>query len=175
MEEKSTFGLALKPGLIISGAVIAYSLVVWSVTDNVDQMKYLSWVNYIILAIGYYIFTKNYRDDYKNGALTFGEGFVFMLFISVVYSVIQSLYTYIFMTFIDPDMVTQMVEKVEESLYNNNLPEEQIEQSMKMMSFMFKPWLISLMAVFGTMLWGTFLSLIMAFFTKKTAEPTFEN
>jgi len=175
MEQKSTFGLALKPALITSAAVIAYSLVIWSIADTIDQQQNLGWFGYIILALGYFYYTKNYRDDYKDGALTYGEGFVFMLFITMVYSVIQSIYTYVFMTFIDPEMINQIMEKAEESLYNKDMSEEQIEQSLKMMSFMFKPWLISLMAVFGTMFWGTLLSLIMAIFTKKQAQPTFDN
>jgi hypothetical protein len=175
MKQKSTFGLALKPALIISAAVVAYSLVIWSIADNIDQQQNLGWFSYIILALGYFYYTKNYRVENKNDVLTYGEGFVFMLFITMIYSVIQSLYTYVFMTFIDPEIINQIMEKTEESLYNKDMPEEQIEQSLEVMSFMFKPWLISLMAVFGTMFWGTLLSLIMAIFTKKQAQPTFDN
>ncbi len=175
MEQKSTFELSLKPALLISGAVIAYSLVIWSVTDSIEQQQNFGWVSYIILAFGYFYFTKKYRDNYRDGVLTFGDGFVFMLFITIIYSVIQSLYTYVFMIFIDPDMINKIIEKAEEGFYNKNLTEEQIEQSMKMMSFMFKPWMLTTMTVLGTMFWGTVLSLIMAIFTKKQAQSSFDN
>ena len=96
MEEKSTFGWAIKPGLIVSGIAIAYSLLVWSLTSDLEVQKNFSWILYPLLAFAYYYFTVDYRNRIKGGYISYGQSFVFMLLISVVYSILYSLYYYVF-------------------------------------------------------------------------------
>lgn len=174
MNEKSSFSIALVPALITSGMVIAYSLIVWSLSSDFNTQKYLGYFSYLILALGYYYYTVQYREKYKNGGLTYGEGFVFMVILSTIIAFFQSLYTYVFIKWIDPSMLNQVIEQATEEMYNKNMPEEQIEKSMQIMSFMFKPWFMAVMAVFGYMFWGVIMGLIMAFFTKKEVSGNFE-
>ena len=157
MKEKSVFGLAMKPGLIISAAAIAYSLMIWSITSDLEMQKYLGWVVYPILAFGFYYFTINYRDNVKGGYISYGDSFVFMLFMSIVYSVVFALYYYVFLTIIDTEMIVNMMEMVEQDYYNQGLTEAQIEQALKIMGFMFKPWLLSIITMFG----GIFIGVLI--------------
>jgi hypothetical protein len=175
MEEKSTFSLALKPGLIVSGALVAFSLVLWATVSDINTQKYLGWINYLILAAGYYFYTVQYRNEHKNGALTFGEAFVFMLFMTIVISLVQAVYTYVLMVWLDPAMIQKMLDIATEEMYKKDIPEEQIEQSMKMMSFMFQPWLLAIMSIFSNMFGGIIMSLIIGLFTKKEAPLQFDN
>ena len=175
MEEKSTFSLALKPGLIVSGALVAFNLVLWATVSDLNMQKYLGWISYIILAAGYYYYTVQYRNEYKNGVLTFGDAFVYTLFITIVISVVMAVYTYVLMAWLDPLIPQKMVDMAAEELYNKDLPEEQIEQTMKIMRFMFQPWLMALMSIFSNMLSGIIMGLIMSLFTKKEAPLQFDN
>ena len=174
MNEKSSFSIALVPGLITSAAVIAYSLITWSLTSDFNTQKYLGFGSYLILALAYYYYAVQYRDKYKNGGLTYGEGFVFMVILSVIVAFFQSIYTYVFIKWIDPSMLNQVIEQATEEMYNKNIPEDQIEKSLQIMSFMFKPWFMALTAIFGYMFWGVLLGLIMAVFTKKEVPENFE-
>ena len=175
METKSTFTIALKPALIISMAVIAYSLVVWALTSSIDQQKYFGWVSYLFIIAGYIYFTISYRNDIKGGSLTYGEGFLFMVILTAIYSVIQGAYFYVFITIIDPTMIPQMLEQAELEMLNKGIPEEQLDQSMKYVGYMFQPWLLSIFGILGNLFWLTIGSLIMAIFTKKEEQATFDN
>ncbi|MCK5774543.1 MAG: DUF4199 domain-containing protein [Bacteroidales bacterium] len=175
MEQKSTFGLALKPGLIIIAATTVFSLLVWSLTSDLEMQKYLGWFSYAIVAFGFYYFTVNYRDNVKGGHISYGEGFIFMFFMSIVYSFGFGIYYYLFLTFIDPEMTDKMMVMVEQEYYNQGLTEEQIEAALGFVSYMFKPWLLSLMAVFGGLISGVITSLVIAIFTKKEASLNFDN
>lgn len=176
MEQKSTFSIALKPALIISVAVIAYSLVVWSLTSSLDQQKYFGWVSYLIIAGGFFFFTRSYRDDVKGGFLSYSEGLIFMILMTAIYSVIQSVYTYVYVLFIDTTMIPQLLEQAEaEMMKNPGLSEEQLEQSMKMVGYMFKPWIITVLALLGNLFYLVIGSLLLAIFTKNEKKPSFDN
>jgi len=175
MEEKSTFSLALKPGLIISGALVAYSLVLWATIPDMESQKYFGWVNYLIMAAGFYYYASLYRNEHKNTGFTFGDGFIFMLYMTIVISLVQAVYTYVLMTWLDPAMVQKLLDQATEEMYKKDLPEEQIEQSLKIVSFMFKPWFMSIISIFGNMIGGIILGLIMSLFTKKEAPVQFDN
>jgi len=175
MEQKSTFGLALKPGLIIAGGAIAFNLLVWSLTSDLDMQKYMGWILYPILAFAYYYFTVDYRDNVKEGHLSYGQSFVFMLLISVVYSVLFSIYYFVFLNYIDPEMINKMMDVVEQQYYDTGMSEEQIDQAMKIVSYMFSPVLMTVMTIFGGVFSGVILSLIMSIFTKKEVPMDFNN
>jgi len=175
MEQRSTFGLALKPGLIIAGGAIAFNLLIWSLTSDLEMQKYLSWLVYPLLAYAYYYFTVEYRNNVKEGQISYGQSFVFMLLISVVYSVLFSIYYFIFLNYIDPEMITKMMDMVEQQYYDAGMSEENIEQALKYVSYMFSPGLMALMTVFGGMLSGVIISLIMSIFTKKEIPIDFNN
>ena len=175
MEQKSTFELALKPGLIVAGGAIAFNLLVWALTSDLDMQKYISWAIYPLLAFAYYYFTVDYRDNVKDGHLSYGQSFVFMLFISIVYSVVFSLYYFVFLNYIDPEMINKMMDAVEQQYYDAGMSEEQIEQSLKIVSYMFSPVLMTVMTIFGGIFSGVILSLIMSIFTKKEVSMGFNN
>jgi len=175
MERKSTFGYALKPGIIISGGAIAFNLLVWVLTTDLDTQKYWSWLLYPLLAFAYYYFTVDYRQNVKEGYLSYGQSFEFMLFISIVYSVLFSLYYFVFLTYIDPSMITQMLDAAEQKYYDTGMSEEQIEQAMEVISYMFSPAIMVVLSIFGGLFSSVILSLIMSIFTKKEIPVNINN
>jgi len=175
MEEKSTFSLAMKPGLILSAAYIAFSLVTWALIADLDTQKYVGWLGIVIIAFLFHYYTVEYRNTIKGGALTYGEGFKFMFFIGLVYSVVYAAYYYIFLSYIDTEMLTRLLDVTEQQYYDQGLSEDAIESAMSFVSKIFTPGLFSLVSIFGSLFSSVLIALVISIFTKKEASLDFEN
>ena len=152
MEQKSTFSLAIKPGLIIAAVAIAFNLLIWAVVADIEMQAYFGWFSYLIMGGGFFFFTVNYRDNVKEGYITYGDSFVFILFMSIVIGVVWFVYYYIFLSFIDPSYIQQLLELVENKYYEMGMQESQIEQSMKIVGYIYTPFVLSLFTLFGNIL-----------------------
>ena len=175
MEQKSTFSLAIKPGLIIAAVAIAYNLLIWAVVADIEMQAYFGWFNYLIMGAGFFFFTVNYRDNVKEGYITYGDSFVFILFMSIIVGVVWLVYYYIFLSFIDQSYIQQLLELVENKYYEVGMQESQIEQSMKIVGYIYTPLVLSLFTLFGNIFSGVILGLIISIFTKKEAPMNFNN
>jgi hypothetical protein len=175
MEEKSTFSLAMKPGLILSAVYIAFSLVIWALVADMDTQKYIGWLGIVIIAFLFHYFTVEYRNTIKGGALTYGEGFKFMFFMGLVYSVVYAAYYFIFLSYIDTELLTRMLDVVEQQYYDQGLAEDTVEKAMSFVSMIFTPGLFSLASIFGSLFSSVLIGLVVSFFTKKEAPLDFEN
>jgi uncharacterized membrane protein SpoIIM required for sporulation len=122
----------------------------------------------------YFYYTKNYRENELDGNLTFGQGFKFMFVMSLVVSIISSLYTYVLFVYLDPNTIEMIKEQAAEQLYQSNMTEEQIESAIEMQAAWMTPGMMVFFSVFGSLSYGTILSLIIALFTKKEVV-TFED
>jgi hypothetical protein len=59
------------------------------------------------------IFTKLYRDKELGGTITFGQAFKFGFVVVVVSVIVNSIYTYIFQSFIDPEYMTRVMQSIQ--------------------------------------------------------------
>ena len=175
MKEKSAFSIAFQPGLIIGAALIAYHLLIWALIPDIETQQYFTWFSYLIMGGGFFYFTVNYRDNVKDGYINFGDSFVFILFMSIVIGVFWFVYFYIFLSFIDPGYIQQLLDLVENKYYEMGMQEAQIEQSMKYLGYIYNPIALSFMGIFGNIITGVVLGLIISIFTKKQAPMNFDN
>jgi len=175
MEQKSTFSLAIKPGLVIAAVAIAYHLLIWAIIPDIETQEYFGWFNYLIMGGGFFFFTTNYRDNVKEGHISYGDSFVYILFMSIVIGVLWSVYYYIFLSFIDTNYIQQMLDLLENKYYEMGMQESQVEQSMKYVGYIYNPFVLSIVTIFGNIISGVILGLIISIFTKKEVPMNFDN
>lgn len=171
---KSTFKLAMNPGLITGGVSIIISLLLWALIDNLETQQQIGYFTWLIIAFMYYYYTKNYRENEMGGNLTYGQGFKFMFLMSIFVMVLSVIYSYVLFTYLDPGMIDTIKEQAAEKMYQQNLTDEQVEAALEMQSMWMTPGAMASFAVFGSLFFGTVLSLIIALFTKKEVV-TFED
>jgi hypothetical protein len=169
-DQPITFNSALKPGLLAGGVSVVLSLIIWSVTSDMAASKNFGYLTWLIIAVLFFYFTKELRDKSLDGFISYGKSFKFMFFITLILSVVNLIYTFLFITVIDPDMMVKVQEMAAEEMYKQNIPEETIQQSLEVQSMFFKPWIMTLIAFVGSIFYGVIIALIMSIFTKKEAN-----
>jgi len=169
--QESTFKMALKPGLIIGGISIAISLVLWATISDIEMRQKFGYVTWLVIAFLYHFYTKSYRENNLNGAITYGKAFTYMFYITILTSLLSIVYAYALFTILDPGMVEVIREQAAEKMYQNPaLTQEQIEQAIDMQNVWINPAVMTISAFFGSLFFGTILSLVVAIFVKKDVQ-----
>lgn len=171
MEEnqKSSFKVALNYALITAAILIVLDLVFYVMDVPLDsKIKYVSWLVYI----GGIIWgQKVFRDNYSNGLVSYGKSFSVGFTVGFFAALIVSVYSFIFMKFFDPTIVTQILETQEQTMLQaGDLTEEQVEQALSMSEKFTTPFMISIMALVFSTIGVVIISLITSIFIKKEAN-----
>ena len=157
--------LVLKWGLIISFALVAISVIVY--IAGMSTNKAIGWVNYILMFVGVIFATKVFRDEKCGGYISFGTAFKFGFFTLFLVGVITAIYTYVFFSFIAPELTGKILTQVENDMLNSGQSEEQIEMAMSYTrKFMTPGWMVAWVLV-GSVFMGAIFSLISAAVVKK--------
>jgi len=171
MEEKSTsiFKTALINGIILGLALIVFDLILHFA--GLKFTKYVSLINYVIMIAVIIYATNNYKKNISTETFSYGNALGLATLIVVFGAIVSSIYTYFYVTAIDPEFLTKSIAAIEEELLQKGIPDEQIEMMVKMQSKMLKPAMVTITGFFGYALIGFIISLITSIFLKKVEDP----
>ncbi|MBU8891624.1 MAG: DUF4199 domain-containing protein [Bacteroidales bacterium] len=170
MEKKSSFRKAiLTNGLMLGLALIIYSVLLYIFDLNLN--KSLGYVSYIIILAGLIFWTKSYRDNNMNGFITYGQALGFGTMIVIVAAVLSAIYTYLFVTVIDPDIIDKILAISEEEMLKKGMSDDQVEMAQSFSKKFMSPVVMSISGFIGTSILGFILSLITSAFLKKEGDP----
>ncbi|MBC8004749.1 MAG: DUF4199 domain-containing protein [Verrucomicrobia bacterium] len=168
MEEKSTFWkTAALYGLYMGIVLTLFSVILYVAGQS--QNKALALITYPLLAIGIIMAQINYRDRELNGVVSYGQALGFGVAVMLFVGIITTLYNLIIFK-IDPSLIEQAKIMQEEALLERGMSEEQIEASMAMTAKMMTPGWMAIMALFGSVLIGTIISLVTSIFVKRQPD-----
>lgn len=180
MEEGNTTPgqVALRYGLI--GGLI---LVAWGLISQLAGLmdmenlqsgtnRLLSFVNYGVMIVVIVLAIRAYMGDH-GGIATFGRAFKVGFLTTLVMAVISLIWTYIYFGLIDSSFVETMKEaSMEQMIEQQGLSEEDAENAMGMMGFMFNPVGMAIMGGISLTFMGTIFSLVIAAIMKKNPPET---
>jgi len=177
MEKKqSAFASAFSPGIIISAALILYSLVMFLLDVAYDSK--VNYVSYVILGVGLYWAIISYRNKQEGGFISYGGAFSSGFYVGLVISVITAIFTYIYVQYINQGMIDEILLKAEEDMLTNSpdMSDEQVEQALIYVEKFTSPAIMSVFGFFANLVASTIFSLIIAIFAKreKTEEISAE-
>ncbi|HQU59747.1 MAG TPA: DUF4199 domain-containing protein, partial [Saprospiraceae bacterium] len=91
-------------------------------------------------------------------------GFIVVL----IASVISMIYTYVYFTMIEPGMIENILDASREKMIEGQgMDEDQAEQALSMMSWMFSPVAMTIIAGVGSLFMGAIFSLIVGAIMKR--------
>jgi len=164
----------LKPALIygaIIGVVTVFvSLVFYFLGMTSD--RWTNWVGSLITLVLLIYLMIQYRKEYLGGYASFGQIFVMVLVSAgIVAVIINTVYTYLLFTVIDPGLLEQMRVMAEERIMNNpRIPESMYDDMFERMEKTFQvPRMIRLGLIGGVAI-NVILGLIIAAFLKKEED-----
>lgn len=170
MEQKvNPWKTNLTNGLILGLVGVAYSLLMYFLGLSLNKTQ--GYVFMVIQIALLYFLLKSYRDNYMHGQITFGQSVGASVIICLYYAVIMAVFTYILYTFIDTGLTAKQMALAEETLVKKGMPQATIDTAMSMQAKFMKPGIMAIFVIFGSMLWGVILSLIISIFVKKEGNP----
>ena len=171
MEDKLTVSqIGLRYGIILGLIMIVYSLILQFI--GLATNNWASAVSYIFLIVGMVMAHKAFKEG-GDGFMSIGQGLGIGTLISLIAAVLSSIFTYIYISFIDDSMLTVIREKQIEQMESQGMDDAQIEQAMEFASMFSSPAALVVMGIIFITFFGFILSLIISLFTKK-ANPALE-
>lgn len=164
----SRFGLIT--GLILIAISLASSVL--GVVDYTQQGGASNWtisiISYAIVIGAMVMAIRTHRDDDLGGFISFGRAFGVSFLTGLIVAALTMVWTYLFFGFISPEILDSIQEVAREQMAEEQgMSEEQIEQGMSMMSFMFQPGGMAVMAGLGSLLFYSIFALIVSAVMKK--------
>ena len=159
------------------GAILGLSLCVVSaifMSLGTESSNIQQWIGYI-LTIGIISWgTISFRDKHNDGFISYSKAFTSCLLITFFSSIILAFFMYLYLTFIDQSLIDQILQKAEEEMMNKKLPDDQIEEAMKMTRMFTTPILMAFFTILINSFMGAIFGLITAAFLKRD-NPNFNN
>lgn len=164
---KTRFSHAAAFGVFTAIAVMILGLLVY-LAELPEALNYLSYVVAItIFCIG----VKKWREQ-SGGYLTFGQTYMHLVFQTIVYAVIITIWTLLFMQYIAPGMMEDRLLEQQVKMEEQGIPQEQIDMAMSMARKFTSPGIMAVFAFFGNLIMFGLINLIVAAIMKKDPPPT---
>lgn len=166
----STTSVGLRYGLLTGLVSIIISFGLFVTHQETNPLRYAT---FMVLIAGIVLAMNSFKQN-NQGFMSFGQGVGIGAMLSAVVGVLSGIFSYVYMSFIDPDVVSRMTEKIRSDMEaRGGMTDEQIDQAMAMsVKFMNGPFTL-IAAVLGTLLVGVILAMVISAFIKN-APPEFE-
>ena len=142
-------------------------------TSSMSAGSIISTVLSIGLTIGILVLAiKHHRNEELGGFISFGRGFQTGMLTTFFYAIIATVWMFVFINFVDTDMIENIQSTMVEQWEEQGLTDEQIEQAQSFTGFMSSKGFLIGAAFGGALLWGAILSLIISAVMKKDNPQT---
>ncbi len=116
--------------------------------------------------LGYFV--RMYRDEDRDGTLSYGQGLGAGTLIGLFAAVIMGIYIYVYLKLFGEDVISEMLVKTEDMLKEQDLEEEQLETMMSFYRSFFTPAWFAVSSFFSYTLLHFIASLIIAAVLKRS-------
>ena len=149
----------------IAGLILIVLGLVYYLTDMVDYTGQSSnWLpnilNYGIMIGAIVLAIKYYKDELLGGSIKFGTAFKTGLATGLVMAVITAIWTFIFFSFIAPDMGTTILEASRTQMEDQGMSDEQIDQALGITKMFITPGAMTVFVLFGTVVMAAIIAAI---------------
>ena len=159
----------LTNGLILGLTGVVYTLLMYFL--NLSFNKVQGPVFLIIQIVLLFFLLKSYRDNFMHGQITYGQSVGASVIICLYYAIIMAVFTYILYAVIDPGLTAKQLAFAEESMVKKGIPQSAMDAGMSIQRKIMKPAILAPLSIFGNMLWGVIISLLVSIFVKKEGNP----
>ncbi len=160
--------IALPYGFMLALGTIVISVLVYVMGMTYDQPWWQSLLNFLIMAAVITYGLKAFKSD-NEGFLSLAEALKTGLAISLIAGLVGSVFTYIFIEFIEPDFVVNMLEATREKMIDQNpdMTEEQMEMALGVTEKMMSPGIMVAIGIIASLFFGFIVSLVAGLIMKE--------
>ncbi|WP_051049887.1 DUF4199 domain-containing protein [Nafulsella turpanensis] len=169
--QPGVWSVGMKGGLYTGLVFIVFSLITF--LAELQQDSGLSTIFMVIsFIVGIYLTHKAFKDQ-GNGFMSYGQGLGLGVVLGLVSGIIGSLFSVIYMTFIDETIIARQMEIARIQLEEQGMSDAQIEQAMEISEMMMSPVALFFIGILTYIVVSFIVSLIVSAFTKNT-DPSVE-
>lgn len=167
MQKASVKKIGINYGMLLALAVIVVSIVVYVMGLSAQQPWWQSTLNFLLSITLIWMGIKAFKNE-NDGFLSLGDALKTGLAISLIAGIVGSIFTYIFITFIEPDFVIQLLDATREKIVvqNPNMTQDQLDMTMGMTEKMMSPFILTAMGLIASLFFGFIISLIVGLILK---------
>ena len=170
--QASSKSIILNYGVILGIASLLISLTLYSMGMHLDPHWSISILSGALLIVLIIFGIKKFKET-NGGFLSWGQGVKVGVGIAIIAGLIGVIYNYIFMNFIEPDFMSQMMEIQNQKLIDQGQSEEQIEAINGMTEKLQGPGIMAAMGIISSAIGGFVVSAITSAIMKKTEEDNY--
>ncbi|WP_299014215.1 DUF4199 domain-containing protein [uncultured Polaribacter sp.] len=170
--EVNSKSIIVNNGATLGVIGIIISVVIYAMGMHLDPHWSVSVVQSAVVIAFVILGIKKFKAA-NGGFMSWGQGVKIGVGITVLAGLIGAIYNYVFISFIEPDFLTQMMEVQNQKFLDQGLTEEQIETANAMSGSMQNPLIISAFAIIGSAIFGFVIAAIAAAIMKKSEEETY--
>ncbi|MGJ8593443.1 MAG: DUF4199 domain-containing protein [Aquaticitalea sp.] len=158
----------LNYGLILGVISILIGVVMY-VTNLYIEKSWISSLLSILVMIVIISYGINEFKKHSGGFLNLGQALKIGVGIALVAGIIGVIYQLIFINFIEPDFMEQMMQLQFDKMIEDNpdMSQEQIDMSIEMAKKFSSPWITMAISIVGSLFLGLIISLIAGLVMKK--------
>jgi uncharacterized membrane protein YeaQ/YmgE (transglycosylase-associated protein family) len=165
----TTKSAGIRYGLISAVIGIIYFIILRAM--NVDMQGPAGWLNWVILGVLIFLAQKYYKDN-GDGYLEYSQGIGIAFWLGLTSAAISSVFTYIYIKFVDTAFVDQIRDKQYEEMQARGMSDEQIDQAMKIAGMFSTPEAILIMGFIFSIIGAVIIALLVTLITQKKRPET---
>lgn len=166
----TTTTAGVRYGLLTGLVSVIFSFILFA--TNLDQSP-VRWLGVVIVVGGMVMAHRQFKQQ-TGGFMSYGEGLGIGVLLSVVSGIISTLFSYVYVTFIDQDYMSRVMETTRTKMeQQGNMSDAQIEQATAMVQKFSSGGWILLFGVIVSLVTGLLIALAVSTFTKNP-RPEFE-
>lgn len=171
MEENANFpttrATGIRFGLFLAVISIAYFLIMTllGVDMSAGLARWGMWVVTIVMLV----LAHKYFKDNGDGFMSYGQGVGIGFWAGLVSSVVSSIFTFIYVSFIDSSFIANIIRKAEEDMQAQGKTQAEIDMAMPWVEKFTTPVALLAMGLIFGILMAVFIALIVSIFTQKQA------
>ena len=171
-QKKSIFQPSVMPGVFLGIGLVIFSLLMYLL--DIKRESGWNYLSLVVMAIGLYWAMITVRDKTLGGTISYGQAFATGFWTGFIAAIISVIFTYLYVTIINPDFVSEIIAQAEEKMLeaNPNMSDEDLDRALHMTEKFTSPVMITVWAFVANVIFATILSLIIAIFAKR--EGTIE-
>lgn len=155
---------------IMAIAQIVVNLISFFLGYQTDRISSGTWFGIVPLVVSIVVLTlgiRAVREEQEGKYLTYGKGVGTGVLIALYSSLIGAVYTYIHLTYVNPNFADYLIEASRIKWAAAGMSESKMEGAEKFMRTLFRPLIQVIFGIVFSVVAGTILSLIISAFVKR--------
>ncbi|QTE23639.1 DUF4199 domain-containing protein [Polaribacter cellanae] len=170
--QASSKSIILNYGLTLGIISVVINLIVYAMGMHLDPHWSVALISGILFIVFIIFGIKKFKET-NGGFMSWGQGVKVGVGVAIIAALIGVIYNYIFMNFIEPEFMNQVMEVQNQKLMDQGMTQEQIENANEMGKAFRGPGMMAAMGIIGSAIGGFVVAAIAAAIMKKSEEETY--